>query len=85
MTPIKAVQIAEVAAALGLNIEFFSQTNTNAENAIIAEHGDRIEIIEKAADKTTGIFVDGELVYFACDGESCDLEDKAELVAYLRA
>jgi hypothetical protein len=84
MTEQQVIARQEVQTALGISLNI-QQTNSRAENEAVAAHGDRMEIVEKPADKTTGVFVDGELVLFLCDGESCDLEDKAELVSYLRA
>ena len=83
MTKQQVIARQEVQIALGifLNIQ---QTNYRAENEALTTHGDRIEIVEKPDTKVIGVFVDGELVLFLCDGESCDLEDKAELVSYLR-
>ena len=84
MTKQQVLRYEEVTNALGVTANF-AITNNAAENAIVAEHGERIEIIEKPEEKVLGIFVDGNLVCFVCDGQTCDLEDKGELVAYLRA
>jgi hypothetical protein len=80
----KAIGYTEVQTALGISL-ITQQTNSRAENEALESHGARIEIVEKPEAAVVGVFVDGELVLFLCDGESCDLEDKAELASYLRA